>query len=382
MRVAFVTTQSATGSTILGRVLPLGEELARLGHDIDILLLRGSKLPDSKVTFTLVGSEPFQRTARGKVRYRGWRLAAAMLMQSIRIWRGLWRSRPEVIVIVKPLPANSLGVYLFSLFHPRVPVVLDVDDFELTANVLTSFWQRAAVHWSARVATKLADHVVVATPFLADYFQHLALEQKAVALIATGHSLSPAPGPAPTESSILYLGSLSLSSGHTVDLLPQILEGISKVLPEVRLLIAGDGDDQQLLEQEFRQRGLQENVTWHGRFTMSDVPRLIASSRLLLDPVTASITERAKSSFRVMAALAYGKPVVTSDVGIRSLLIPPDLQQYFFASPGDASSYAEKVLACLQYPPGAAQQSQLRSVGQRYHWQTLAKDYEAILTSL
>lgn len=369
---------------MLGRVLPLAEALAQRHHGVHVLGLKSPTALQTTIPFFTVGNEPFKRGANGKLRHSGIRLLFNMGGAAVRTaWR-LQKISPDAVVIVKPLPQNTFGVWMYRVLHPRVKIVLDADDFELTANVLTSFTQRAVLHVCARLAVRISSHIVVATPFLSDHFTSLAGGKKPVELLVTGYSLPTMS--AATEAvlvpTILYIGSVSVSSGHRVDLLPNILAFVKEKIPTVKLLIAGDGDDVTALKKAFAKQGLTDAVTWHGRFSAEQIPELVGSCSVLIDPVDASITERAKSSSRAAFALAYGKVLITSNVGVRGKLLPLDWQQTWLAEPGNAASYAHALVVALNSPLTAQEQSELRQQAAQYTWENLAQQYEVVLIAL
>ena len=165
-------------------------------------------------------------------------------------------------------------------------------------------------------------------------------------------------------------------------MLPAIFKEVIKIVPEAHLLIAGDGDDVKNLQDSFLQAGIKNRVVWHGRFTRADMPNLLAQSHIIIDPIDASVTARAKSSFRAMVSLAYGRPLVTSNVGIRSQLIPIQFHDRFFATPGQPTDYAEKITALLRQPLTSVEQGELRAAASRYTWATLAHRYHDILKQI
>jgi hypothetical protein len=303
MRIAFATTQSLTGSTTLGRIVPLARAFAQKGDDCSILIqapagAAGSPAiePTANVTFRVVGTEPFRRTSSGKERLGGIQLIFNMLATALRTAWALQKLQPDVIIISKPLPANVLGASLYSFLTTRSRMVLDVDDFELTANKLSSIAQRAVIHWSERRAAALVDVIITASPFLSDHFRQLTQNTKPVKIIPTGLSIEHGVGVQEADrtrsTTLAYLGSVSVSSGHRVDLLPEILLKARAVHP-FELLIAGDGDDIATLKTELDQNKLASSVTWFGRFKPADLTKLITEQTIILDPVDDSIANRA-----------------------------------------------------------------------------------------
>lgn len=381
MKIAFVTTQSLAGSTVVGRVLPLAEHLVE-GNDVSVLVHKGpgGEAGYRRVTIRKSGVDPFVRTPSGKRRRRGMSLVLRMLLNAVlHAWQLVLLS-PDMVVIVKVLPESVLATLLAQLFLRRVAVVIDVDDFELQANVLTSLLQRAAVHWAERRGATVARAVVCATPFLADHFEVLA-SGKPVVLIPTGFSSLPIREREVGAPILLYLGSLSVASGHRVDLLPEIVRLVRQERP-VTLVLAGEGDDVVGLKAEFERLGVSEAVQWRGRFTSTQLPTLLAGASLLLDPVDSGIVARAKSSYRVMLAAACGLAVVSSDVGIRPQLLPEAMHERCFATPGDAASYAANVIAWLARPLTDEERHQLQAHAQQFSWEALGVRYLQLLHAL
>lgn len=397
MKIAFATAQSLHGSTNVGRIMPLAQEFTANGQECYILALKSptpSISPSGRgrknhepVTPRIhyIGREPFRRTANGKERLKGLSLILNMLGTALRTTWTLHRIKPAVIIISKPLPANVLGVWLFTHSFGRSKIMLDTDDFELTANKLSSLAQRAVIHWSERMAAQVADTIVAASPFLADHFKQLTQSAKRVEVIATGIEASflPPPAspagrplaPADRRTTIAYIGSISVSSGHRVDLLPEILQQTLAQNSQAHLLIAGDGDDVVALKEEFKRRNLASHVTWHGRFNSGELGELLSPTTIILDPIDDSIANRSKSSFRVTLAAALGLPVVTSNIGIRPELLPRQFHERFFAEPSEPKSYAEKSVALLQHPLSVTEREELQKHAHTYTWPELAARY-------
>ncbi len=398
MRIAFVIPQGATGSTLLGRVLPLASRLSPR-HNIHILGLSEpvSLVLPPQVNWHVVGSLPFRYTTAGKERYRGVYLLRNMIRTFLRTWKTLRRIRPDIIVIVKALPATALGVRLYRFLpqyqkamavrprrasRGRVRIILDVDDFELVANKLSSSIQRVVLHWTEYVCARMADEIIAATPFLYDHYVALRHRVGHTHVIPTGFSPEAALSPRTaysTTPTILYLGSVSVASGHRVDLLPEILLQLSKKFTAPRLVIAGDGDDVQALKEEFAKHNLTNQVVWRGRFQASQVADILKDVDIVVDPIDSSTTVRAKSSYRAAVATAFSKPIVTSNIGIMPQLVPPSLHERFFAAPLSAREYAQKIVDLLSRPLTPAEQTTLHAHAKTFTWEKLAQHYERVL---
>lgn len=383
MKIVFATTQSITGSTVIGRITPIASFFAKR-HKVHLLLLnnqRKNKINNTNLHYHSVGQEPFKRTLDGKHRLTGIRLLARLKLNAIRTCLALFKINPDVVIIVKPLPHNVAGVWLWHLFNPRKKIILDVDDFELTANVLTSLTQRAAIHWAARTSAKIADTIVTATPFLTDHFKQLTSNKKPVVMIPTGITNIPSQ-PLCTDPTLLYIGSLSISSGHRVDLLPAILKHVCKSQPNTKMIVAGDGDHFNKIKDQFKKLNLLNHVTFTGRFTLQQIPELLTQTSIIIDPIDLSISARAKSSFRAALAGTAGVPIVTSNIGIRPYFLPDKLHHRFFAKPANAKDYADKIIALINNPLINHERELMMRKSQQYSWQKLANRYQKIINQV
>ena len=259
-------------------------------------------------------------------------------------------------------------------------VILDVDDFELTANKLKSWLQRAAIHWSERVGSRLADVIVVASPFLQDHFKMMVVGKKRVIMIPTGVSYEGRlHQEARGDKVICYLGSASIASGHRVDLLVEVLKLVRVEVSGATMLVVGGGDDITQLQDDFRLAGLVKEVEFRGRFLANQLSEIVRQIDVLVDPIDAGISQRAKSSFRVALAGTVGMPVVSSNVGIRPYWLPDELHSRFFAEPADIRDYANKIIALIRNPLTQKEKKMMHKRAARYNWDKLAADYYSYL---
>lgn len=107
---------------------------------------------------------------------------------------------------------------------------------------------------------------------------------------------------------VLYAGRLSYEKG--VDFLPVILSMAKNAIPNIHLLIVGDGSLRKHLENEFSRKDLSPFVSFLGAISHERMPGIINSVDVLLLP---SRTEGLP--LIVQEALACEKPVIVSKVG-------------------------------------------------------------------
>jgi len=122
------------------------------------------------------------------------------------------------------------------------------------------------------------------------------------------------PNESPTAPSIdapiLYFGRLSVEKG-VIDLVRAM-----RLIPNIRLIIAGDGPQREELEAKAAELGL-KNVEFAGHVGGQQLNRLIAESCLTVFPSHAYET-LGKS---ILESYAHGRPVVATDLGSRRELV-------------------------------------------------------------
>ncbi len=151
------------------------------------------------------------------------------------------------------------------------------------------------------------------------------------------------PAKAAADAPIVYFGRLSPEKG--VDDLLQAVAG----LPQVRLIIAGEGPQRGELEDQAAQLGLR-NVEFAGSLKREELDSLIATSRFTVFPSRAYET-LGKS---ILESYAWERAVVASDLGSRRELVQDGKTGVLF-SPGDVGQLSKAILFLSERPETAAQ---------------------------
>ena len=120
------------------------------------------------------------------------------------------------------------------------------------------------------------------------------------------------------------------------------IEEARRSAPNIRLLIAGEGDQRPVIERAIKERNLESHVVLAGN--RSDVPDLLAASDAFL---MSSISEGIPLT--IIEAMAAGIPVVSTAVGGIPEMIQHELNG-FLAPAGDATSLARSLVRLHQLP--------------------------------
>ena len=169
---------------------------------------------------------------------------------------------------------------------------------------------------------------------------------------------------------ILYCGSMSLKSGHAIDLLLKSFAILRKEIPDAALLLVGGGEDIDLLKAQVDAQW-RHAVVFAGRVDSGEIPLYIKLARLSVDPVKDELANKGRSPLKVFESMALGVPVVTSDIGDRRLIIETD-KAGLLVPLGDAGALAQGCVRILSDEAFAARMSQecLRII-KKYYWSTM-----------
>ncbi len=338
-------------------VRQLADELGSRGHRTTILA-PGSR-PSEDAGVRIVG-----RPVR--VPYRGTVAPISFSPGSWRRIRSAMRSfDPDVIHAHEPLTPSTSMLAVLAASAPVVATFHASLDrsrlMELAGPVLRQVSGRidAAVAVSEAAAAFLRR--VVDVP--------LEIVPNGVDVRAFAHPGRPVEG-LPAGPKILWVNRLDPQKGFEIML--RAFEELASEIPDVHLLVAGDGRDRVLLRSlpsELRSRILRLGTVPH-----AELPRYHAAADVAVSPATG------QESFGIVLveAMAAGVPVVASDIagyrevvrdGVDGLLVPPN----------DANALAAAIRRVLSEPELAATLAAAgRTRAETFSWQAVAPRLEAV----
>jgi glycosyltransferase involved in cell wall biosynthesis len=187
-----------------------------------------------------------------------------------------------------------------------------------------------------RLTFAVADHVIATNESYAEVAQrvgHKRTEQ--VTIVRNAPPAAWMRHPVREREGVLdkvelaYVGAISAQDG---------VEGLAPVLArlcgddhplDARLTIIGDGDGRPALEQALRGHGVADRVTFSGWVKLEQVPLLLRSADVCVDPAPATDVNERSTMMKIAEYLALGKPVVGYDLlearrtaGDAALLVP------------------------------------------------------------
>ncbi|HUJ95566.1 MAG TPA: glycosyltransferase family 4 protein [Terriglobales bacterium] len=318
-----------------------------------------------------------------------------------------------LIEVIQPDVAHVRNIYhhlspsiLWELKAQNVPVVYHLNDFKLLCpsyNLVAhgrvcercrggKFWHvltagcyqgppgapfvlaaEAYLHKWLRTYRSCVDGFIAPSRFVKKKFVEYGWPQEGIEVLPHFQKLPSqipsVPGP---EAHILYFGRLSSEKG--VD---DLLHAMAH-LPDLRLVVAGDGPQREQLQHLAAELQL-NRVEFTGQLRKEQLESLIAASRFTVFPSHAYET-MGKS---ILESYAWGRAVVASDLGSRRELVHEGETGMLFP-PGDVRQLAA-ALTFLARQPELAERMGMRGramVGQYYspedHYRSLLRIYEGL----
>ncbi|GEM_PF-526776 len=265
-----------------------------------------------------------------------WRLRLQRLGQTLALpWitaRAIRRLRPDAVyqreMALSALPALAARI-------SRVPHVLEVNGITVDEARWRGkgWWTRTLLLASQRVSCRLSARIVCVIQPLADTLREMhGLPEGRTAVIHNGANqvlFRPQPqaevraslGLGPDDFVVCFVG--TFYPHHGVDLLVAAAPRLLAAIPKLKFLLVGDGVTRPRVEQEVRQRGLQDRFIFAGRVPYAQTARYVNAADVCVMIYNVPDTGRwGFSPIKLYQYQACGKPVVA--LANVALSIDPD----------------------------------------------------------
>jgi glycosyltransferase involved in cell wall biosynthesis len=365
--------------TVLVRMLPLAQALSRRGHNVSIVAPPLQNPQDAGLRAVYDGVPVIHTplpTLAGP---------AGMMQQVAELLRHALAERPDVLHLFKPKGYSGLAALLGCMLRPRLPLVVDTDDWEGWGgwNDLLPYPRLAKqlFAWQERDLPRRAAAVTVASRTLETQVWGFGVAPERVFYLPNGPTDLALNRPTQAEARrALGLGDGPLLLLYTrfweFDLADVIraLVAIVGRCPDVRLLVVGRGErgeDRDLLWSAGR-AGLARAIEYRGWVEPEHIPLHLAAADIALYPIADRLITRAKCPAKLLELMAAGLPIIAGRVGqvaeyledgVSGLLTPP----------ADPAALARAVLALLADAPMRARlgRSARERVTRTFGWETL-----------
>jgi glycosyltransferase involved in cell wall biosynthesis len=367
--------------TVSARAFFIGRALVERGHQVTILMPPYDNPPHAGWEWSRDGVQLINMSLPSWGDSIRARLSVPLAMA--RRTAGL---TPELVHVFKPSGyAGLTGMYL-RLLWPRLPLVLDSDDWEgrggwADVNPYPRLW-RWFFTWQESWLARRTDGVTVASRTLQTKMWGLGLRPERVVYLPNGpddvfRERRRVPPEAQRELRgrldvgdgplALYIGHIAY--GSELSLMIDALLKVIDEAPDLRVVIMGSGEGVEALQEQARRLGVADHVIFTGWVDPQQTPVYLATADLALFPHRDSLVNRAKSPSKITAYMAMGKAIVASAVG-EAVEYLDGGRAGVLVEPGDAGAFADGMSRLLGNPAWAAELGGRaeRRVWERYDW--------------
>jgi glycosyltransferase involved in cell wall biosynthesis len=312
------------------------------------------------------------------------------------MWAGMFKAdRPDVVIATSPPLTVAPPMWLLGLWH-RVPTVFEVRDLwpesAIDTGVLTS---RPLIWLSYRLealAYRKAKWINVLTPA----FEQALIEKKGVSarrisMIPNGADLDimlPGPKDNPVRRRLGLEGKFVVSyfgahgRANRVGQLLDVAERIRDDMPDVRILLVGDGMEKPALMEDGRRRGL-DNVIFVDSVPKERVCDYINASDVCSAVLMRNDTFKTVYPNKVFDYMSCKRPIIIAIDGVARKLVE-DAGAGLFAEPERPEDFIEAIRKIKGDPQAAESMGEAGYQHVRAHYSRdgTARKYLRVLESL
>jgi glycosyltransferase involved in cell wall biosynthesis len=381
----------APKGTVSSRAFLMGRALVRRGHKVTILMPPYDNPCHSGYECERDGVDLINMVLPSWGDSPKARLTVPLAMlQRVRI------AKPDLVHVFKPVGYAGLTGLYTCLSMPRLPLVLDSDDWEgrggwADANPYPLHW-RMFFTWQENWLARSVDMVTVASRTLQNKHIKAGVWPDRVVYLPNGpnplykewrhvpaskiQALRQALGVADQPLAV-YIGHISYAS--EVSLVLEALPEVLRFIPELRVVVVGSGPGVPALQETAHSAGIERRLVFTGWVDQVNAPLYLAAAQVALYPYRDTLVNRAKSPSKITSYMAMGKPIVASDVGEVSaylengrsgVLVPPD----------DPRAFASALVDLLSNPDRAAELGRRAEerIWQQYDWDRQVAELELV----
>jgi len=375
------------------RVQREAEALIANGYEVDLICIR---FPNEPLEEVVRGVNVYRVPLKRNILLPGFagRMLAYVLFLLVAMFRLMrtYGKRQYGVVQVHNLP----DFLVFCAWWPKLrgaKIILDIHDVmpefyaERTHRAMDSTFVKF-IAWQEQISARFADHVVTVTePWRQALIERGVPDEKSsVVMNCPDHNMfHRGVQPATTLKSdgnfhLIYHG--VQAARHGLDGILRAVDQLRDEIPNLHVILHGDGDGHNDLVRLSRELNLTDRVHFSNDFMpIEDLPPFIAQADVGVVPYHDDIFSGGILPTKVLEYIALGLPVIAANT--------PAIQAYFDDKmimrfePGDIDALTKQIAAL--YHDKAKQASLIEEsnrFNQRYNWATHSLEYVAVVDRL
>lgn len=258
-----------------------------------------------------------------------------------KIRRILSQEKPDILNIHAPVP--GLGDIASMVGGKRPQVITYHTGSMHKGRALPDFFIWLYENIFLRILLRRANHIICSSDFVRlNFLRKYEFKSSTLTPGVLNEVFRPAPEHKSTHPSIIFVAGLGRAEQYKG--LSTLLESVAilkKTIPDVQLIVIGDGDMRPEYEQAARQRGIETAIVFRGRLAGVELTRAYQEGHVFALP-----SSNDSSPMTIIEAMSSGLPVVSTNIGGIPALVK-DGENGFLIVPGNAIVLAEKLALIL-----------------------------------
>lgn len=367
------------------RVRRHAEAIAARGHQIDVMVMAAGE-PHELDGVRLIGLPVPRYRGASHSSYLGVYARFFSRAAALAIRRSLKNPYDAVIVCTMP-DAAVLSALPLRLFGSRI--LLDIHDTmpELYLDKFAGNGGAAGARllmWEERLSAALADHILAVHELHRNRLVEAGVPAAKITVVANGPDprIFGVERPSPTSGSRFQLvchGTVAHRMG--LDLAVRAIARLRDRLPDLSMLVIGDGDAYADVVALARQLELEDRIEFRGLVHTVDLPKAFADATVGLVPQRATHATHLMLPVKLLEYAALGIPTIASRLRTIEHYFGPREVRFF--EPGSVESLTEAILE-LHGDPVERQQmaARARVAGARLSWATQRDGFYRVIESM
>lgn len=374
MKICFVNSLDySQGSTYRARHLAMG--LAKLGHSV--IYLESTPSFHMKIDCFQGVKKIFVPQPRN--------ICGFLFGTLIRILFTLIENY-DVLIVQKCLPL-TVPCLLNAVLRGKI-CILDWDDYD--TGYQPEGFRKRVIHFFEHYFPSFFDAVVTHSHFLMKMSEKLGVKTSRICMVPQGvdtslfkpsksYSLKDRKtlGLLPGDKVLVFLGTFSFGGSYDFDPLIEAVIQVHHKTP-IKFLVIGGGPLLNFYKLSIQRRGLANNTIFTDIQPHERIPALINTGDICLLYMRPSISNKIRSSLKLLEYWSMAKPVVCHVVGENELIVNPNRA---ILAPADPKGFAEAIEYALKHPELCRQigYAGREFVVQQRDWKTIVKHFERFL---
>ncbi|HXV66519.1 MAG TPA: glycosyltransferase family 4 protein [Nitrosopumilaceae archaeon] len=295
------------------------------------------------------------------------------------------RCKPNLEKMGKLLGKNEKFDFVLTIFHPfhlvpnaaiscakslRIPSIIKIDDaiYEKSSGLKTI--QRKIEKIISTRSLRNASRVLVSNEPTKEIMKsYYSVEEEKISIVPNGVDLSFFRPAKKDPKKLVFSGVMYHHRG--LDILLESAPAVIKQVPDVRLVLLGDGPEMNELQNIVKKNNLESNIEIKGWVERQSIPTYLSDASIGIGPLKRTTVTENALPIKVLEYMASGLPIIAKTGTLPNDVLINNENGYFVENSSDLS---KNIIKLLQNPELAEKMGKISfDMVQKFSWEKIVK---------